>query len=513
MENFNCGWEFMLENESDWKAVELPHDWLISDVRNLYKNGVGLYRKRFKLDETLSSDERLFLHFDGVYQDSALYVNGNLAGEWKNGYTAFSHEITPFLSPNENEILLKVNYESPNTRWYSGAGIYRDCFLIRKNATHFKHNGIYLSTRKQSDSLWHIEIDAEITSPHPKPDLQFSLQKIKFFEEGSLGGETFFQKSFSPQGLILSIENPQLWDISNPICYELKCELIINNVVVDTAYVRFGFREIKFTSEGFFLNGRRVQLNGVCHHHDLGALGSAVSKDAIRRQLMIYRDMGVNAIRTAHNPPAAVFMELCDEMGFLVMSEFTDVWKRAKTKFDYARFFEEWAVRDVESWVKRDRNCPSLIMWSVGNEVYDTHADYEDGSATLRFLMEETRKHDPKNNAEITLCSNYMPWENTQKCADIVKLMGYNYADYLYAEHRAKHPDWIIYGSETAATVQSRGVYHFPLAKALLADDDLQCSALGNSATSWGAKSTEAVIAAHADNMGQFIWSGFDYIG
>ncbi|MCL1862193.1 MAG: DUF4982 domain-containing protein, partial [Defluviitaleaceae bacterium] len=212
-------------------------------------------------------------------------------------------------------------------------------------------------------------------------------------------------------------------------------------------------------------------------------------------------------------PPAAVFMELCDQMGFLVMSEFSDVWKKSKTKYDYARFFEEWAERDVASWVRRDRNCPSLIMWSIGNEIYDTHADYDDGAATLRFLAGEVRRHDPANNAEITICSNYLPWENTQKCADILKLVGYNYADNLYAEHGAKFPDWKIYGGETAAIVQSRGVYHFPLSKALLADDDQQCSALGNSATSWGAKSTEAVIAAHEDNMGQFIWTGFDYIG
>ncbi|MCL2199061.1 MAG: DUF4982 domain-containing protein [Defluviitaleaceae bacterium] len=485
MKIFNKFWEFRLENDGEWQHVKIPHDWMISDTKNLYKDSVGLYRKKFQRPKNA---ERVFLRFDGVYQDSELYVNDKRVGEWKNGYTAFSHEITEFLRDGENEVLVKVNYQSPNTRWYSGAGIYRDCWLICKGNAFFKQDGIYISTDKLSSvEKWKIEISAEVEAGGAEYEVRHNIPEI--------------------------VENPRLWDIDDPYCYTLKSELLVGGVVVDTAYTRFGFRETRFTRDGFFLNGRRVPLNGVCHHHDLGALGSAVHKDAIRRQLLILKNMGVNAIRTAHNPHAAVFMELCDEMGFLVMTEFTDVWKKSKTKYDYARFFEEWAVRDVASWVRRDRNCPSLIMWSIGNEIYDTHENYETGSATTRFLMEETRRHDPAHNAEITICSNWLPWENTQKCADLVKLVGYNYADNLYTEHSEKYPDWKIYGGETAAIVQSRGVYHFPLAKALLADDDLQCSALGNSATSWGAKSTEAVIAAHADNMGQFIWTGFDYIG
>ncbi|MCL1844262.1 MAG: DUF4982 domain-containing protein [Defluviitaleaceae bacterium] len=502
MKNFNSCWEFTTEERKDWRPIVIPHDWLISDVFNLYKSDVGLYRKKFVLDdfEPVAHDEakggdsarnphseRIFLRFDGVYQDSSLFVNGKPAGDWKNGYTAFSHEITQFLHRGENEILLKVNYESPNTRWYSGAGIYRDCWLIRKKSAFFKQDGIYVSARRETGDCWRVEIDAEVECAGLEYEVRHSIPE--------------------------TVNSPRIWDINSPELYTLKSEILVDGAVTDTAFTRFGFREISFTPEGFFLNGRRVQLNGSCHHHDLGALGAAVHKEAIRRQMEILRGMGVNAIRTAHNPPAAAFMEICDEMGFLVMSEFTDVWKRSKTTYDYARFFNEWAQRDIASWVRRDRNSPSIIMWSVGNEIYDTHADYADGAATLLFLMKETRSHDPRENAQITLCSNYMPWENTQKCADLVKLIGYNYADYLYEKHREAHPDWVIYGGETAAIVQSRGIYHFPLKKALLADDDFQCSALGNSATSWGAKSTEAVIADHVGTPGQFIWTGFDYIG
>jgi beta-galactosidase len=308
-----------------------------------------------------------------------------------------------------------------------------------------------------------------------------------------------------------------LWDIDSPNLYFLKSELSLNGEVIDAAETRFGFREIQFTqNDGFFLNGRRVKLCGVCQHHDTGALGAVADKDAIKRQLLLLREMGVNAIRTAHNPPAAVFMELADTMGFLVMSELTDMWQLPKTEYDYARFFDGWVEKDAASWIRRDRNCPSVIMWSVGNEIYDTHADFEAGAATLKKLMALVSEHDPDTHARVTLGSNYMPWENTQKCADIIKLIGYNYAEYLYGEHHSAHPDWLIYGSETGSTVQSRGVYHFPYSKPLLADDDMQCSALGNSSTSWGAKSVEAFLTDDRDaefSLGQFVWTGTDYIG
>jgi len=516
MENFNNNWLFKLEHETTWNPVQIPHDWLIADTKNLYKSGIGCYKKTFD-PGLLLPGQKLFLRFDGIYMDSTLYVNGQKAGEWKNGYTAFTEEITEFIKPGENEVLVTVNYQSPNSRWYSGAGIYRDCRLIKKNAHHFSVNGVYITPQKADDNSgsWHVDIDWE-TGPACAPgDVKFQIKHI------GTGEILEFDKNIThPQDSTICrilVNNPKLWDINDPNCYVLESQLVIDGIVTDTIHTRFGFREIAYsTTDGFFLNGRRVELFGVCQHHDLGALGSAVHKDALRRQLQTLRDMGVNAIRTAHNPPAEVFMELADEMGFLIQSEFTDMWKRSKTKFDYGRFFEEWAGHDVASWIRRDRNCPSVIMWSVGNEIYDTHASFENGSATMQQLMDLVKIHDPKGHAPVTLCSNYMPWENTQKCADIIKLIGYNYAEYLYHDHHEKNPSWIIYGGETSSTVQSRGIYHFPLKKSLLSDDDLQCSSLGNSAVSWGAKNTEACITDHRDapfSLGQFLWTGTDYIG
>lgn len=489
---FNGNWQFALDKPEDFVPVVLPHDWLIHDPRNLYKSGVGYYKKTF--DPGDMYNKRVYLCFDGVYMDSELWVNGVSAGMWKYGYTAFCHDITDYLRKGENELLLTVNYQAPNSRWYTGAGIYRDVFLDIRNSCHIKPGGVYVTPRKLPDGRWEVSAEAEaVTGGLP------CVIRHTVVETG---------------GLV--IDKPKLWDIGVGNLYTLRSELMLDGHVTDTVMTRFGLRETEFTPEGFYLNGRRIKLQGVCLHHDLGLFGAAFNKDAARRQLRILRDMGVNAVRTAHNPPARAFMELADEMGVLVVSELLDMWRRPKNKYDYARFFDDWIEKDVEAWVRRDRNSPSVILWSVGNEIYDTHADPEEGGGTLKALAGMVKGHDPKSHAPVTFCSNYMPWENTQKCADIVKIIGYNYAESLYDRHHGEHPDWVIYGGETCSTVQSRGVYHFPLDKPLLWDDDLQCSALGNSRTSWGAASVEACVVADRDaafSAGQFVWSGFDYLG
>lgn len=497
MRQMNDGWQFAKGEPVCFAPVELPHDWLIGDTNNLYESGIGRYKRSLDLG-FMRDGQHVFLRFDGVYMDSTLFVNDIEVGEWKYGYTAFTFDITNFVQRDQlNTLLLKVNYQSPSARWYTGAGIYRDVFLIIKNACHFVPDGIYITTSKQHNG-WHFEVDAEVETNGMPFELRHSL--------------------LNAEGKVTTCEGEITeWDVAHPYLYTVRSTLLADGQIVDIVDTRIGFRTTAFTTDsGFFLNGRHIKLNGVCLHHDLGALGAAVHPDAIRRQLTLLQQMGVNALRTAHNPPAKVFMELADEMGFLVMSEILDMWTHPKNKFDYARFFDQWIEKDVASWIRRDRNHPSVILWSVGNEIYDTHADAEMGANTLRRLLRLVRMHDPKEHAAITLCSNYMPWENTQKCADIVKLIGYNYAESLYEAHHTAHPDWIIYGSETCSTVQSRGVYHFPLSKSVLADDDLQCSALGNSTTSWGAKSIESCIQAErmvSYSLGQFIWAGQDHLG
>ncbi|MDR2570439.1 MAG: DUF4982 domain-containing protein [Oscillospiraceae bacterium] len=528
---FNDGWFFSKNTQDDYLPVDLPHDWLISNTNDLYETGIGYYKKPFHIDSSYN-DKRVYLRFDGVMMDIVLYINDIKIGEWKYGYTAFEFDITESLINNaENTILVKVNYQSPCSRWYTGAGIYRDVFLIVKNTAHFVSDGIYITPRKQSDGEWAVSVNAEVEANGCGYKIRHSIVE---------SGETVTTEDLPGDGEVINdgtlltdsetetdvkivsnskiyINNARLWDINNPYLYHLKSELLIDGIVSDTVITRFGLREIDFcTDNGFFLNGRRLKLNGVCMHHDLGALGAVVHKDAIRRQLLLLRGMGVNAIRTAHNPPAKVYMDLCDEMGFLVQSELTDIWKLPKTKYDYARFFDDWIERDVASWIRRDRNSPSVIMWSVGNEIYDTHADANIGSDILRQLSQLVLLHDPAKHAPVTLCSNFMLWENTQKCMDIIKLVGYNYAEFLYDEHHTAHPDWIIYGAETCSTTQSRGVYHFPLSKPVLSDDDLQCSVLGNCSTSWGSKNVETCLLtdlSYPFSLGQFIWSGQDYIG
>ena len=506
--------------ENAFREVIVPHDWLIGQTENLYEDSVGWYRNRIQIN--FQAQRKYFLRFEGIYMDCTIFVNGNRAGEWKYGYTTFEVDITEFVVDGKNEILVKVVHQCPNSRWYTGAGIYRPVWLIERENAYFAADGIYIHTEKEGNG-YHTEISAEIVLPEGVSASEYEVVYQLFNKEKNPVAEAVVSAEYPDVDLYL--EDAKEWSPKEPYLYELRTELIyadrwnVNEAwqeLLDEETVSFGYRTLEFTCDkGLFLNGEHVKLNGVCLHHDLGCLGSAMNKCALRRQLNIMQEMGANAIRTAHNMPAVELMELADEMGFLILSESFDCWKKPKNPYDYARFFEEWAERDVANWIRRDRNHPSVIMWSIGNEIYDTHAD-ERGQETLQRLMNLVAEHDPKGNAPATLGSNFMPWPNTQKCADIIKLIGYNYAEKLYQEHHEAHPDWIIYGSETSSIVQSRGIYHFPMAKEILADDDEQCSSLGNSITSWGAPGIEFCITKERDtdySLGQFLWSGIDYLG
>ncbi len=548
---WNDGWEFaevligtsrneMFERK-DWQSVDLPHDWLIYDATDLYRDGEGWYRKRFSYTE---KGERVSLRFDGVYMNCTVYVNEKRVYDWKYGYSAFEMDITDALCEGENTVHVQVRHQSPNSRWYSGAGIYRNVWFVTRPQIHLASDGIYVHmTEEKGDYRVTLTTEAECGAgtnlgalsvmDTAGAERESSLGRLT--AEGDLGGVMVRHSVLSPDGLVVAesegtelfgafatdkqeffVKQPKVWEIEHPVLYTLVTELIKGETVVDELRQSIGFRKIVFdTEQGLFLNGRHVKLNGVCEHHDLGCLGAAFNKTALRRQLVKLKEMGVNAIRTSHNMPAKEFMELADEMGFLVVAEAFDMWERSKTPYDYARFFKEWYRGDVASWIRRDRNHPSLLMWSIGNEIYDTHADAH-GLEIAKYLTEAVRSHDPRENAPVTIGSNYMPWENAQKCADYVKYAGYNYGEMCYEEHHKAHPDWYIYGSETCSTVQSRGIYRFPLAQSVLCDDDEQCSSLGNATTSWGAKSTEQCITSDRDakfSMGQFIWTGFDYIG
>lgn len=492
-----------------WQAVDVPHDWLIGDVNHLYESGEGWYKRILQLH--LCAGERAVLRFMGVYMDATVYVNGKAVFQWKYGYSTFDVDITENACEGANEIVIQCRYASPNTRWYSGAGLYREVFLYLLPAVHFAMDGIYVTT-KNAGKEWQVLIQSEIINACAA---DAEVCHTFYAPDGGIVAETRQRTNDTINAQILYVDQPLLWDTTEPNLYRLESK-VESMGEAQTVTQHIGFKTLRFTADqGLFLNGKHKKLHGVCLHHDLGALGAAMNKAALRRQLAIMQEMGVNAVRTSHNMPAKELMELCDEMGILVLSEAFDMWENCKTEYDYARFFPAWAERDVRSWVRRDRNHASLLMWSLGNEIYDTYSGPR-GHEVQNQLMQWVRQSDPLCHALCTTGNNYMPWENAQKCAEDLDVVGYNYGENYYAPHHAQHPHWVIYGSETYSIVQSRGVYHFPIEAENLSDDDLQCSSLGNSNTSWGAKSRERCITDDRDAdfcLGQFIWSGFDYIG
>lgn len=533
----DTGMEEMRSHMAEFQPVEIPHDFLIYDTGNLYEDAQGWYRKLVFIDH--KPGERVFLYFEGVYMDSTIYVNGQEAFQWKYGYSSFEVDITPYLKGGEEEILVGIAHRSPNTRWYSGAGIYRDVYLRVVPETYLVSDSLYVSAKPLDDSrldgTWKVTLSAEVAGGETAPwfvlkkDGQM-IAKAKGVSKGLIApnlamATPWVKEEQKEVPTVLSYETqmevvcPHLWSVENPSLYEVEALLGVEEVTEepsDFLRSRIGFKSTKFdTEKGFFLNGKWMKLHGACEHHDLGCLGAAYRSDAMRRKIKTLKEMGVNALRTTHNMPASNLMDLADEMGLLVVSEAFDMWEMPKTTYDYARFFGVWAPTDVTSWVRRDRNHASLLMWSIGNEIYDTHFN-EHGYEITVNLKTWVEENDPRGNGPVTIGSNFLPWENTQKCVDHLKLVGYNYLEKIYDEHHEKYPDWVIYGSETASVVHSRGIYHFPLNKLLLADDDEQCSALGNSTTSWGAESVEKCITDDRDAeycMGQFIWTGFDYIG
>ena len=493
-----------------YKPVSIPHDWMIYHVKDLYKNSVGFYKKTFKLTAEQVEERHNAIRFEGVYMNSAVWINGKKAGEWKYGYTTFEFDISDLVRKGQNDILVIVVYQDTNTRWYSGAGIFRDVTYINTPKTYLVSDGVYFTAKPENeeklDGKWNVKISSEIAGDSTNCKVTHTIL--------TKDGKVFAQ--FEGDGQEYSVEAPHLWDITDPYFYYLKTELKDKNgKVLDKVCQHCGFKLAKFTNnEGFFLNGKHVKINGACHHHDHGSLGSAFDKEAQRRQFHKLQEMGVNSVRTSHNPPPTAWMDLCDEMGLLVDNEAFDMWEQKKTTFDYGNYFREWCERDVASWVRKDRNHPSLIMWSLGNEIYDTHT--ATGVGITKRLKGFVLKNDPNGNAAITIGSNFMMTDEAQDCAKNIDTVGYNYLERLYKEHHEFYPEWKIYGSETSSTLQSRGIYHFPSSLDLVTFSDGQCSCLGNCSTSWGAKNTQTAITNDRDcpfSQGQYIWTGWDYIG
>lgn len=527
---FNNNWSFCkfpldtpmedIFRNSDWNAVDIPHDWMIYDTENLYEQAISCYKKTFTKEELLTNaeDEKIWLVFEGVYMDTTVYLNGTQIFTWKHGYSEFIIDLTDFLSEGTNELLVRNEYHLPNSRWYPGSGIYRDVWLITSPSAHLVHNGTYLST-KQLGKTWEVFMDTEAVFENTSESTEGLVRHTIIDAEGNevLNHENKIKLSSEVQvdKQVMTVVDPALWDIDSPYLYQIKTDLIVDGECKDSITQNLGFRHIEFDSnKGFFLNGRNVKINGTCEHHVLGSLGAAVNKTALRRQLLTLKEMGVNSIRNAHNMPPAHMLNLCDELGLLLYTESFDMWERTKTDYDYGNDFKDWWKKDLTSWVRKDRNHPCVFIWGIGNEIYDTHFDR--GLELTRELHDAVRELDYRKNGYTALASNYIEWEAAQRTGEIIDLVGYNYLDKCYDEHHEKYPDWKIFGSETCATVQSRGIYHFPLTNRLLTFDDLQCSTLGNCSVNWGARNSEYTITTHRDRdfcFGQYLWSGFDYLG
>ena len=509
----NDGWEFLklpngssitdAKSSSGWVPVDLPHDWLIWQADNLYESADAWYRRSIRMDADLPPV--CLIHFDGVYMDCDILLNDEVIDSHAYGYTAFTTDLSSRLHPGMNEVMVHIRHQSPNSRWYSGSGIFRDVTLLFLPESHIVPDSFYIVESKD-DETWNIAVTAETAGGSDIP-FQFDLLDRELNTAATVCGRS----SGSSVSAVLHLPDAHLWSVSSPYLYTLRWQY-----GEQTGVRKIGIRSIRMDPDsGLYINNESVKLKGVCLHHDLGALGAAFHEKAARRQLKLMQEMGVNALRTSHNPPAEKMLDLCDELGILVVDEAFDMWERSKTEFDYARFFPTWEERDVASWIRRDRCHPSVIMWSIGNEIYDVYADIR-GAEVTQMLKEQVEFHDPARHAAVTFGCNYMPWEGGQRCADILKTAGYNYGENLYATHHRQHPDWVIYGSETGSVLSSRGVYHFPIEKPIMSEADLQCSALGNSNTSWGASDLRHMIVDDLNcpySMGQFIWSGIDYIG
>jgi beta-galactosidase len=534
--NFDGGWKFRLGDvnkaqepgfaDQEWRSLDLPHDWSIegefsptnpsTNSGGSLPGGIGWYRKSFIMTN-YTKGENLFIEFDGVYMNSSVWINGHYLGNRPYGYATFQYDLTPYLQSGTNVIAVKVdNSKQPNSRWYSGSGIYRHVWLISSPAIHIAQWGTCTTTPKVSEQEAEVQSTAKVyngTGAVASVDVVVNI----FDNTGKTVATQKQVQSLKPGmagevALHLTVSSPQLWDVSHPYLYKMVTEVYQDGVLQDSYTNNLGIRYIRFDSDkGFFLNGKPLKILGVCDHHDLGCLGSALNDRALERQLEILKAMGCNAIRTSHNPPAPELLDLCDKMGFLVMDEAFDCWYKGKNKYDFHLWFKEWHERELSDLVQRDRNHPSVILWSIGNEIPEQFGVR--GGRIARELVGIVKKYDKTRPTTSALSSITLADMNGFAAA--LDVAGINYSIKEYDKQKQKYPHRAYIGSETTSAVASRGVYHMPAAINRLKSPDMQCSAYDNCYVPWGASAEEAwrEVKKRDFMSGLFVWTGFDYIG
>jgi beta-galactosidase len=509
-------------NDSNWRSLQIPHDWAIEGPfkpeYNLRTGGLPIfgkawYRKHFKID-TSKKGSVVTIEFDGVMNNSTIYINGKKVYHRPYGYIGFEIDITPYISFGEKNIIaVEVNPEVLSARWYPGAGIYRNVWLEIKNPVHIKHWGTQITTPVITQEKAEVTIETKVLNEQElKGDYQVktSIYDIDNIEVVSVISDIKLNKKEESVIQQLEVKNPKLWDLKTPYLYKAVSTILNKGTQIDNYTTAFGIRTLEFTREGFFINGRKEKIKGVCLHNDLGPLGSAVNYRATERQLEIMKEMGVNAIRTSHNPTSPEQLELCDKMGILVQAEAFDCWELPKTENDYSKYWNEWHEQDLRDMIKRDRNHPSVIMWSIGNEVREQKE--QKGYKIAKELVDICHQEDLSRPT--TAGFNNLSTAIKNGLANEVDLVGANYKPTQYANVMKEHPDWIVYGSETASTVSSRGVYHLPLKK-YDKHESLQVNSYDINSPNWAyPPDVEFHFQDSLPNiLGEFIWTGFDYLG
>lgn len=530
-------------NDASWQTVTVPHDWAIygpfdrshdlqqvAVTQNFEKAasvktgrtgglpyvGVGWYRTSFTVDKlTEGNGKRVSLLFDGAMSEAHVYVNGKEAGFWPFGYNSFSLDVTNLLNKDGKENLLAVRLENKpqSSRWYPGAGLYRNVHLIVTDKVHVPVWGTYLTTPHVSEQLASVHLQTKIENAEGK---EVRVETQIYSPDGKIVAKRNDKRKINhgmPFEQNLIVNTPQLWSPESPYLYKAVSHIYLDEKQVDEYTTRFGIRHIEIIPEkGFFLNGTKRKFQGVCNHHDLGPLGAAINTAALRRQLTLLKDMGCDAIRTAHNMPAPELVELCDEMGFMMMIEPFDEWDIAKCANGYHRYFNEWAEKDMINMLHNYRNNACVVMWSIGNEV-PTQCSPE-GYKVASFLQDICHREDPTR--PVTCGMDQVSCVLSNGFAAMIDVPGFNYRAHRYQEAYDILPQNIVLGSETASTVSSRGVYKFPVEKKADAKyEDHQSSSYDMEYCSWSNLPDDdfALAEDHDWTIGQFVWTGFDYLG
>lgn len=569
--DFDESWRFNLGDvvgaqqvafaDTVWRVLNLPHDWSIEGKftkdnpatpgGGALPDGIGWYRKTFTLPEA-DKNKHAFIDFDGVYMNSKVWINGHLLGERPYGYISFRYELTPYLNYGSKKNILAVrvdNSKQPASRWYSGSGIYRNVWLVITNNVYVDHWGTYVTTPEIKDDQATVHIQTKIRN-RENNEQQVTLQTVLYDAAGKkvVSSDSKVTIPSDSSALVqheLSVPKPLLWSDTNPYLYKAVSYVKSGNKLLDRYDTPFGIRSFRFDADkGFFLNGKHVKIRGVCDHHDLGALGAAINTRALERQLELLKGMGCNGIRTSHNPPAPELLNLCDKMGFIVMDEAFDAWEKAKRPYDYHLYFDQWHKKDMTDFVLRDRNHPSVIIWSIGNEIPEQRDPKGDSLAKeLGGIVKSLDTTRP-----VTSACNYPEHNNYIANSGVCDLIGHNYGRKEWTTFHDVFPGKKFIASETTSAIATRGHYDMPsdsirrwpprevmtkiyqmmkknkdqeidfeklFAQYHVMNPNYTCSSYDNCSVPWGSTHEETwkIVKKNDFISGMFIWTGFDYLG